>query len=310
MPSPSAILCSDQISHRSGKAFRDGQVEDAIGLPAHDHRPRQQLGRLLAAHCQGIEKSRQDFRLYGLQMPERITIFRFQAASGGTFQNIVHDRRALCGNRAAAVRRKQVTFSPQSADRQPGRSTWFRYRVPHRVAQVSRPASPRPGEGSEPKRGPIGSTNSLLPSGWADRTAMHDRDVTANVSIPSVGDLSGRRIYIEDIYPRRRCRPFSGQAHCRRDGGGLGRHLSGRSCRPCRRVVVAAGSREQMVSRSDACAARTTAGLQALRRRSPADTFTPSKPGPTSSRLGGVTLLRNERPGWTWRSRSPRAAIS
>jgi starch synthase (maltosyl-transferring) len=25
--------------------------------------------------------------------------------------------------------------------------------------------------------------------------------VTANVSIPSVGDLSGRRIYIEDIYP-------------------------------------------------------------------------------------------------------------
>src|SRR3981189_826944 len=41
----------------------------------------------------------------------------------------------------------------------------------------------------------------LLPSGWADRTAMHDRDVTANVSIPSLGDLSGRRIYIEDIYP-------------------------------------------------------------------------------------------------------------
>jgi starch synthase (maltosyl-transferring) len=29
---------------------------------------------------------------------------------------------------------------------------------------------------------------------------MHDRDVTANVSIPSLGDLSGRRIYIEDIY--------------------------------------------------------------------------------------------------------------
>ena len=30
---------------------------------------------------------------------------------------------------------------------------------------------------------------------------MHDPDVTANVSIPSVGDLSGRRIYIEDVYP-------------------------------------------------------------------------------------------------------------
>jgi Domain of unknown function (DUF3416) len=42
---------------------------------------------------------------------------------------------------------------------------------------------------------------SLLPSGWADRTAMHDSDVTANVSVPSVGDLSGRRIYIEDVYP-------------------------------------------------------------------------------------------------------------
>jgi len=30
---------------------------------------------------------------------------------------------------------------------------------------------------------------------------MHDQDVTANVSIPSIGDLSGRRIYIEDVYP-------------------------------------------------------------------------------------------------------------
>ena len=30
---------------------------------------------------------------------------------------------------------------------------------------------------------------------------MHDPYVTANVSIPSVGDLSGRRIYIEDVYP-------------------------------------------------------------------------------------------------------------
>src|SRR4051794_41770746 len=30
---------------------------------------------------------------------------------------------------------------------------------------------------------------------------MHDPDVTANVSTPSVGDLSGRRIYIEDVYP-------------------------------------------------------------------------------------------------------------
>jgi starch synthase (maltosyl-transferring) len=30
---------------------------------------------------------------------------------------------------------------------------------------------------------------------------MHDSDVTANVSISSVGDLSGRRIYIEDVYP-------------------------------------------------------------------------------------------------------------
>ena len=31
--------------------------------------------------------------------------------------------------------------------------------------------------------------------------AKHDRNVTANVSFPSIGDLSGRRIYIEDVYP-------------------------------------------------------------------------------------------------------------
>src|SRR5215475_15413087 len=38
----------------------------------------------------------------------------------------------------------------------------------------------------------------LLPFG---RAATHDRAVTANASIRSVGDLSRHRIYIEDIYP-------------------------------------------------------------------------------------------------------------
>ncbi len=41
----------------------------------------------------------------------------------------------------------------------------------------------------------------LLPTGRAGRTAKHDQTVTANVSIRSVGDLSGQRIYIEDVYP-------------------------------------------------------------------------------------------------------------
>ena len=121
----------------------------------------------------------------------------------------------------------------------------------------------------------------LLPSGRADGTAMHDRDVTANVSIPSVGDLSGRRIYIEDIYPARRCRPFPDQTNCRRGGGGLGRYLSGRSCCPCRRVVVAARSREQMVSRSYASAPERPLVGKLYAGEVLADTFTPSKPGPT-----------------------------
>jgi starch synthase (maltosyl-transferring) len=38
----------------------------------------------------------------------------------------------------------------------------------------------------------------LLPS---ERAANHDRAVTANASIRSVGDLSRHRIYIEDVYP-------------------------------------------------------------------------------------------------------------
>jgi len=50
----------------------------------------------------------------------------------------------------------------------------------------------------EPKRPGIGSIS--LPLGRAT-TAKHDRNVTANVSFPSIGDLSGRRIYIEDVYP-------------------------------------------------------------------------------------------------------------
>ena len=141
------------------KAFRDAQVEGAIGLPAYHHGPRQHAGRLLATNCQGIKESRQDLRLYGLQLPERVAIFSLQAASGGTFQNIVHDRRALCGNRAVAVRRKQVTFSPQSADRQLGR---YHLVPPPRSApgrRVSRSSIPEAGGRAEPKRAPIGSTN-------------------------------------------------------------------------------------------------------------------------------------------------------
>src|SRR5262245_13101611 len=38
------------------------------------------------------------------------------------------------------------------------------------------------------------------PGGPAERQ-QHDQAVTANVSIRSVGDLSGQRIYIEDVYP-------------------------------------------------------------------------------------------------------------
>jgi starch synthase (maltosyl-transferring) len=55
----------------------------------------------------------------------------------------------------------------------------------------------------EPKRVPVGSisTHDLPSSGCAGRVAKHDRAVTANVSIRSVGDLSGQRIYIEDFYP-------------------------------------------------------------------------------------------------------------
>src|SRR6266852_3621980 len=52
------------------------------------------------------------------------------------------------------------------------------------------------------KVGFVGSTTStLMPSGHPARPAKARSNVTANVSIPSVGDLSGRRIYIEDIFP-------------------------------------------------------------------------------------------------------------
>src|SRR5262249_56149442 len=41
----------------------------------------------------------------------------------------------------------------------------------------------------------------LPPPGRTGWTARHGRAVTANVSIRSVGALSGQRIYIEDVYP-------------------------------------------------------------------------------------------------------------
>jgi starch synthase (maltosyl-transferring) len=59
---------------------------------------------------------------------------------------------------------------------------------------------------AEPKPGFVGSSTTALelplvrPSRLHGRQ-KHGRAVTANVSMPSVGDVLGRRIYIEDIYP-------------------------------------------------------------------------------------------------------------
>ena len=157
-PRRSAILWSDQISHRSGRPSGTARWRTRSACPRTTTvRGSSRVGSPVA-RCQRIKKSRQDFRLYGLQMPERITIFRFQAASGGTFQDIVHDRRALCGNVAAAVRHKEVTFSPQSADRQPGQYALVPLaRLRERTSWLR---APEPEGNSEPKRGPIGSTNS------------------------------------------------------------------------------------------------------------------------------------------------------
>jgi starch synthase (maltosyl-transferring) len=47
----------------------------------------------------------------------------------------------------------------------------------------------------------VPSSATLRPSGRVRQPPSTIRAVTANVSIPSVGDLTGRRIYIEDIYP-------------------------------------------------------------------------------------------------------------
>ena len=110
---------------------------------------------------------------------------------------------------------------------------------------------------------------------------MHDRDVTANVSIRSVGDLSGRRIYIEDVYPlvdggRFPVKRIVGEAvevwaDIFRDGHAV----------LAAELLWRREATNKWSPRSDAGAAKRPLVWQALRRRSPADTSTPSKPGPT-----------------------------
>jgi len=57
-------------------------------------------------------------------------------------------------------------------------------------------------DNSEPKLGGTGSI-SMCPSvvQRADKMVMHDQAAIAKARIPSVGGRSGRRIYIEDVYP-------------------------------------------------------------------------------------------------------------
>jgi starch synthase (maltosyl-transferring) len=57
-------------------------------------------------------------------------------------------------------------------------------------------------DNSEPKLGGIGSIG-MCPSvvQRADKMVMHDQAAIAKARIPSVGGRSGRRIYIEDVYP-------------------------------------------------------------------------------------------------------------
>ena len=148
-----------RISHQSGRPSGTLRWRGRSACPRITTVRGSMRGRSSPPTARELRSSRQDLRLYGLQLPERVAIFSLQAASGGTFQNIVHDRRALCGNRAVAVRRKQVTFSPQSADRQLGR---YHLVPPPRSApgrRVFLSCIPEAGGRAEPKRGPIGSTN-------------------------------------------------------------------------------------------------------------------------------------------------------
>ena len=132
------------------------------------------------------------------------------------------------------------------------------------------------------KAGAIGSISiSPLPSagprGWSSRTVA----VTANVSIPSVGDLSGRRIYIEDVYPlvdagrfpvkRIAGEPVEVWADIFRDGHAvLAAELLWRS-----------ESIRQMVARPHAAARERPLDGELHADRVRAATSTPSRPGPT-----------------------------
>ena len=120
----------------------------------------------------------------------------------------------------------------------------------------------------------------------------------------------GPRFLVEDIYPRRRRRPLSDQAHCRRAHRSLGRPAARRARPAGRRVAVAQGNARPNGSASRCAWPATTAGTASSPRPSRAAISSRSKPGPTSSPPGAwITAQARGRPDLTLEAQEGRELL-
>jgi hypothetical protein len=150
------------------KAFRDGPGGGRDRLARASPRSAAEYGAASTPPTARESRSLARTPVYGLQLSERVAIFGLQPHRAARSKNIVHDRGLYAAIAAVAVRRKQVTFSPQSADRQLGRY----HLVPSsRSAPASFSAPSAQTGGRRNQSGDLSvPPTPLLPSGWADRT--------------------------------------------------------------------------------------------------------------------------------------------
>jgi len=171
-----------------------GQAKRLRGIVTDQDGPRQHALGSIAAGGERVEDASKNLRLDDAQISETVPILGIDAQTLCTFENVhgSYTRRAPPGSEAKRIpllgkRARTETIRVCSVD--------TRAFASHDSCSLRNPNLKAPRNQSGRLSVP---SMRLLPS---ERAANHDRAVTANASIRSVGDLSRHRIYIEDVYP-------------------------------------------------------------------------------------------------------------
>ena len=187
MLSPSANFRSEKISQRTGSPSGPFSLHSGMDPSRITMGPGKRRRWCAAARGQRLEHPRDNVRCYPVEVTHSIPILGGHARAGRAITDIFH---------SAASRR-----CPDTASHDLG---WVRYgTVWPRAATLRRRSglARRKRKWNQRRYCRFHRHLPLRRPGRGCRTAERERAVTAYASIPSVRDLSGQRIWIEDIYP-------------------------------------------------------------------------------------------------------------